>query len=207
MNIAVTGGMGSGKSMVCKVFVEMTGAIAVSADGICRDLLAVGNPGWQAMQKDFSAAFFLEDSQVNRPVLRKAIFSDPAVREKLDAILHPLVRDELFALFKVAAEKGVDLVAEVPLLFEKGWQADFDYTVVVFATDDICVERVMERDLVSKEDAEKSISSQMPLADKINLGDAVIDNSGSLSVTLERVKQLQKKLLGEGDFKGNAREG
>jgi len=207
MNIAVTGGMGSGKSMVCKALAEMTGAMAVSADSICRDLLAVGSPGWQAMQKEFSAAYFSDDGQVDRPVLRKAIFSDPAVREKLDALLHPLVRDELFVLFKAAEKKGVDLVAEIPLLFEKGWQTDFDYTIVVFAVDDICVERVMERDLVSKEDAEKSISSQMPLADKIDLGDAVIDNSGSLSAALERIKQLQKKLSGEGDFKGNAREG
>ncbi len=207
MNIAVTGGMGAGKSMVCKALADVIGAISVSADTLCRELLAVGSPGWQAMQESFSATFFLENGQVDRPVLRKAIFSDPAVREKLDALLHPLVRKELFHLFTVAEKKGVDLVAEVPLLFEKGWQGDFDYTVVVFAADDVCVERVMRRDLVSKDDAQESISSQMPLADKINLCDSVIDNSGPLSETIEQVQQLPAKLSGEGHFKGKALEG
>ncbi|MCF8055207.1 MAG: dephospho-CoA kinase [Desulfocapsa sp.] len=206
MKIAVTGGMGSGKSVVGKALADMIGAVSVSADTLCRELLIVGNPGWLRMQKSFGSAFFLEDRQVNRPVLRKAVFSDPVVREKLDALLHPLVRQELFALFRVAEQKGVDLVAEVPLLFEKGWQVDFDYTIVVFSAADICIERVMARDLVSRDDAQESISSQVPLADKVNLGDAVIDNSGPLSVTLEQVKQLVGKLAGESNFKGKTKE-
>ncbi len=207
MNIAVTGGMGSGKSMVCKALAELLGAMTVSADTICRDLLAPRRPGWQEMQQRFSTDFFLEDGQVNRPFLRKAIFSDPAVREQLDALLHPLVRKELFAFFALAEKKGVDLVAEVPLLFEKGWQGDFDCTVVVSAANDICVQRIMQRDLVSKSDAQESISSQMPLADKVLLGDVVIENSESFAATLEGVEQLYAKLSGEGHFKGKNEDG
>ncbi len=202
MNIAVTGGMGSGKSMVCRALAELIGAMSVSADNLCRDLLVVGNPGWKAMQNSFSDVFFLEDGEVNRPVLREAIFSDPVIREKLDTLLHPLVREELFDLFTLAETKGTDLVAEVPLLFEKGWQDDFDYTVVVFAANDICVERVIRRDIVSKEAAQQGVISQMPLIDKIDLGDAVIDNSGSLSATLVLVEKLHRRLSRESDFKG-----
>ena len=206
MNIAVTGGMGSGKSLVCKTLAELMGAMRVSADILCRDLLAVGNPGWKGMQEYFSPAFFLEDGQVNRPVLREAIFSDPATREKMDGLLHPLVREELFGLFALADKKGTDLVAEVPLLFEKEWQDDFDYTVVVFAASEICLERVVRRDLVSEEAARQGISSQIPLIDKLSLGDAVIDNSGPLSVTIAQVGKLHRKLSRESDFKGKSPE-
>jgi dephospho-CoA kinase len=207
MNIAVTGGIGSGKSAVAKALAVRIGAISVSADTLCRELIAVGNPGWHAMQGVFSEEFFLQDGQVNRPVLRKAIFSDPVIREQLDTLLHPLVRKELFALFRNAEQKGVDLVAEVPLLFEKGWQADFDYTIVVFAAAGICVKRVMARDFVSKDDALECISSQMALVDKVSLGDMIIDNSGSLSVTLEQVEQLVGKFAGDANFKGKTKEG
>ncbi len=206
MNIGVTGGMGSGKSMVCKALAELMGAMTVSADILCRELLTVASPGWLAMQKSFPAAFFLEDGQVDRPVLRKAIFSDPEIRGRLDQLLHPLVRTAICDHFSAAKKNKVDLVAEVPLLFEKGWQGDFDYTIVVFAADDICVERIIARDLVSKYDAEESVSSQMPLAEKVKRRDAVIDNSGSPSETYEQLRQLHEKLAGKNGFIGKARE-
>ncbi len=182
MNVAVTGVMGSGKSVVSAALAENLGAMAASADTMCRDLLTVGNAGWIAMQKSFPASFFLNDGQVNRPVLRKALFADPSIREKLDSLLHPLVRQELADLFGVAARKRLDLVTEVPLLFEKGWQNDFDYTVVVYASE--------------------ALSCQMPLSAKVGLADTVIENSGALAVTLEQLEQLQRRLSGEPHFKG-----
>lgn len=201
MNIAVTGGMGSGKSEVCNTLAVMIDALAVSADSLSRDLLAVGHPGWLAMQEAFSADFFLQDGEVNRLFLRKAIFSDSILRQKLDNILHPLIRKEFFAHFAVAEKEERDLVAEVPLLFEKGWQTDFDYTLVVFADQEVCVERIMGRDGVSRGDALESIGSQMSLVDKVRLGDSVIDNSGSLTATSEQVRQLLPKLPATSYFK------
>jgi len=75
------------------------------------------------------------------------------------------------------------LITEVPLLFEKGWQEDFDGSLVVYADRDICVARIVQRDLVAKEDALQGILSQMPLAEKCKRGDWVVDNSGSFAET------------------------
>ncbi len=206
MNIGVTGGMGAGKSMVARALAEQLDAMSASADSICRDLLAVGKPGYLQMREDFSANFFFADGLINRPFLRKVIFSDKAQRAKLDDILHPLVRKELLELREVAQAKGMDLVAEVPLLFEKGWQGDFDATLVVFADDEICVNRIMRRDHVSREDAQTSISTQMSLAEKCKLGDWVIDNSGSFAVTLKLIEQFQKKVVADWIFQGKSTE-
>lgn len=206
MNIGVTGGMGAGKSMVARALAEQLGAMSVSADSICRDLLAVGKPGYLQMREDFSANFFSADGLINRAFLRKVIFSDKAQRAKLDDILHPLVRKELLELREVVQAKGMVLVAEVPLLFEKGWQGDYDRTLVVFADDEICVSRIMRRDHVSREDAQTSISSQMSLAEKCQLGDWVIDNSGPFAVTLKLIEQFQKKVIADRLFQGKSTE-
>ncbi len=200
MNIGVTGGMGAGKSKVAKALAEQLGAMSVSADSICRDILAVGRPGYQQMRNNFSADFFSADGSINRPFLRKVIFSDKMQRAKLDGLLHPLVRKELLTLREDAMAKGMDLVAEVPLLFEKGWQSDFDCTLVVYADDEICVNRIMRRDQVSREDAQKSIASQMSLVEKCKLGDWIIDNSGSFAVTLELIERFKEKVSGDSLF-------
>lgn len=206
MNIAVTGGMGAGKSKVASALAELLGAMSVSADSICRDLLAVGKPGYLQMRNAFSADFFSADGRINRPHLRKVIFSDKILRAKLDDILHPLVRKELLVLAERAQINGMNLVAEVPLLFEKGWQADFDATLVVYADDEICINRIMRRDQVSREDVQKSISSQMSLAEKCKLGDWVIDNSGSFADTLKLIEQFQEKVLAGSLFQGESIE-
>ncbi|MEN8199610.1 MAG: dephospho-CoA kinase [Thermodesulfobacteriota bacterium] len=206
MNIAVTGGIGSGKSMVAGALGEMVHGVVVSADSICRELLAVGNPGWLGMQEEFPADFFLADGNVNRPLLRKAIFSDPILRDRLDAILHPLARQELLRHFIDAQKEKRDLVAEVPLLFEKGWQADFDLTVVVFADEELCVQRIVTRDNVSTEEARLSLASQMPLVEKSKLSDFVIDNSGTVAVTLEQLHDLLEKLPDSSYFKRKRNE-
>lgn len=194
MNIAVTGGMGAGKSRVAQALAEQLGAMNVSADLLCRGLLEVGTLGYRQIRKTFPDDFFLPDGRINRPVLRKAIFSDRELRVRLDNILHPLVRKELLAHAVVAKTKGIDLVAEIPLLFEKGWQGDFDCSLVVFADAETCMNRIVQRDLVSKDEARESISSQMPLVEKCKLGDRVIDNSGSFDVTLAALRQFVREI-------------
>ena len=201
MNIAVTGGMGSGKSFVAEALSKMIGAESISADLVCRDLLEVGNSGYKRMRKNFSADFFLVDGQLNRPFLRKAIFTSATLRSQLDALLHPLVREELLLRCKDAKTKALNLVVEVPLLLEKGWQGDFDATLVVYADDEICLKRIIGRDMVSVDDARASISCQMPLTEKCKLGDWVIDNSGSFDESLKQLEQLVEKITQKVLFK------
>lgn len=200
MNICITGGIGSGKSLVCKTLAELLSASVVSADGLCRDLLAVDGRGWRAVRAFLGSEFFASDGQINRPLLRKAIFSNHDLRRQLDNVLHPLVREELLAFAKEAGEKGEILLAEVPLLFEKGWQDDCDWTVLVVADQETCVRRIVLRDLVSEEDARQALAAQMPLQEKIKLADTLIDNSSSFAVTLQQVKQLSEMIRGDRRF-------
>ncbi len=195
MNIAVTGGMGAGKSRVATVLAELLGAMNVSADSICRQLLCPGHPAYLQVRNAFSADCFLEDGRLNRPYLRKLIFSDTKQRTKLDDILHPLVRNEINQLRGAAHSKGVDLISEVPLLFEKGWQNDFDCSLVVFADEEVCLNRIMSRDQVTREKAREGFFSQMPLDEKCRLGDWQIDNSGSFAVTSKLISEFSEKLL------------
>lgn len=190
MNIAVTGGIGSGKSRVAIALSELLDAMYISADIVCRDLLQIGNPGYQQLRKSFSAHFFLSDGSINRPLLRNTIFSDGDKRSHLDSILHPLVREKLIESAAVAQAKGIDLVAEVPLLFETGWQGDFDCSIVVFADTHTCVARIVERDSVSGKEAMDGIATQMSLEEKCQLADRVIDNSASFDITLLALKQF-----------------
>ena len=194
MNIAVTGGMGAGKSRVAAVLAELLGAMSVSADTICRDLLCPGNPAYLQVRDTFPADCFLEDGQLNRPYLRELIFSDYMQRKKLDDILHPLVRSELNLIKQTAHSQEINLVAEVPLLFEKGWQNDFDCSLVVFADKEVCLHRIMLRDQVTREMARESFSSQMSPDEKCRLGDWVIDNTESFNVTLKLIRQFCEKI-------------
>ncbi len=190
MNIAITGGMGTGKSRVATKLAELLGGMYVSADYICRDLLQIGNPGYLQMRKLFAPEFFSSDGSIDRSLLRTTIFSDDSTRELLDSILHPMVRELLSESAGTAQKKNIDLIAEVPLLFETGWQDDFDYSFVVSADIDVCVIRIVKRDHVSEKEAMAGIISQMSLEEKCKLADRVIDNSASFDTTIVALKQF-----------------
>lgn len=200
MNIAITGAMGSGKSRIAKALVELLGARGVSADRICRRLLQPGNPGYLKVRHSFPNEFFLDDGCIDRSRLRRAIFGDPVVRGRLDSILHPLVLRGLLAAGVQARDLGCHLVAEVPLLFEKGWQRHFDCSVVVFASNECCVTRISRRDLVTEDEARQAMKSQMDLDEKCRLADWVLDNDGSFSDTLISLQGLVATLDAPQDF-------
>jgi len=206
VNIAVTGGMGAGKSFVADTLSELLCAENVSADLICRMLLEPGHAAHEQMHKQFSSDFFLDNGELNRRHLRNAIFTDALLRQKVDDLLHPLVREELLNRCNLAKEKGLDLVLEVPLLFEKGWQRDFDTTLVVFADDETCIKRIMERDMVSSDEAKMGIACQMSLLEKCKLADWVIDNSGPFSTTLKKLDELKQKIYASNLFRGKRQE-
>ena len=192
MNIAVTGGMGSGKTQISQVLAKLLDGKLVSADLLCRDLLSVDHKGWKGLKGIASADVFLPDGEINRPVLRKKIFADKQFREAVDTLIHPLVRNEMLRLCKKANDDSVHLVAEIPLLFEKGWQVDFDCTLLVYASEADSIQRVMQRDLVSNEAAAESVSTQMKIEEKVKLADFVVDNSSLFAKAVEELKWLVK---------------
>ena len=141
----------------------------------------------------WGSRFLTERGEVDRIVLRAAVFDDPEVRTSLEDILHPLVRLELLKA-KHDRDSALLHLAEVPLLFETGWQADFDYIVCVTAEPDIALRRVVERDSVRPADVEKIISVQMDQTQKAARSNWVIDNSGTLQETIEQVDRLVDEL-------------
>lgn len=200
MIVAVTGGIGSGKSSVCKALAEILSAPIISADTICRELLSINGKGWVKMRSVFGKEFFLSDGQLDRPILRKQLFSNDHLRQQLDDMLHPMVRNEI-ADAAVAAEKHKSiLLVEVPLLFEKGWQDDFDWTVLVYADRETCVNRIMKRDSVSAHDAGQIIDIQMEMTEKIGLADTIIHNNESFLETRKQLELLGQILLKKDSF-------
>ncbi len=202
LKIALTGAMGSGKSLVAELFREQ-GARVVDADEISRRLLEPSAMGWRAMRAEFGDRFFNADLTVDRKKLRAAIFSDESLRNKVNSILHPLIKQAINEICLNEADfksdstnvgRSVLTVVEVPLLFEVGWQEDFDLIIVVSADDETCLTRVMSRDGVDRQAALAAFATQIGLAEKARMADHVIDNSGDMEDTARQVKELYVRL-------------
>ncbi len=191
LRIGLTGSIGTGKSRVAELF-KAHGALVIDADKIGRLILEPGKKGWQALQAAFGERFFKADQTVNRQKLRSAIFTDRTLREELNSLLHPLIRQEI----KLACQEEAELtVVEIPLLYETGWQDDFDLVVVVAAADQTCLARIMARDGVSYSEAEQALAAQMSIKEKTALADHVIDNNGAWSDTVRQFDELISKLI------------
>ncbi|PKN46393.1 MAG: dephospho-CoA kinase, partial [Deltaproteobacteria bacterium HGW-Deltaproteobacteria-16] len=165
---------------------------------LCRQLLEPGAAGWLAVRTAFGERFFLADQRIDRPLLRTVLFEDREFRQRLDALLHPLVRDEIAGCLEresgYTSGKQTRFVVEVPLLYEAGWEHDFSQVVVAYADEKTCLRRLMLRDRISEAAAVKAMETQMPLADKALLADYVIDNNGPWPDTCLQVEHLRNLL-------------
>jgi dephospho-CoA kinase len=185
--IAVTGGIGSGKSRVCRYLADICQLPVVDLDRICRQLLQPGGRGWQALKEHIDERFFDPAGDLDRAAFRSALFADNELRSRVDGLIHPLARQEMTA--QVTSISGPVLV-EIPLLFEAGWNEDVDLIVVVYADSSVCCRRIVERDHVTVAQAMQAISAQHCLVEKALLADHVIDNSFSWQATCLQIRQL-----------------
>ena len=190
MNIAVTGGYGSGKSCVSRLLASYLDATLRSSDVLCRELLEPGQEGFIQQQKLFGDTFIGTDGTIDRARLRNATFTDTAVKDTLEKILHPLVRDRVCKLAQECAEENSNLVVEVPLLFEVGWQEDFDASVLVRVDSRTSAERAVKRDRIVLEEALRIIRLQLPMSCKEPLADYIIDNSCTFVSTAQQTAWL-----------------
>ena len=188
--MAVTGTICTGKSRVARLLGRCLATRVLDVDHICRQLLKKEAPGWHLLREKWGTRFLVWDGAVDRPLLRKAVFDDARVRADLEQILHPLARREIRKQLSGLKGSGRVVVVEVPLLFEVGWQEDFDRTVLVYASPEICVDRVMGRDGVSRVEGGKVIAAQMDIDRKVFLADSVVENSGSWFRTALQVYRL-----------------
>lgn len=188
--IAVTGGIASGKSLVCRCLADLLAAPLLDVDALCRSLLMRGAPGWLALQAGWGERFFLQDGQVNRSLLRERLFGDASFRQQLDAALHPLARTALGQALDELLDPSPRVLIEVPLLYEAGWEQDFLSVVVVYADRESQIRRLVSRDSLGRSDALAAISSQFSLEKKALLADHVVDNTGFFLDTWLQIHRL-----------------
>lgn len=204
MNIAVTGSFGSGKSTVSRLLAQAMGAQYIDSDQLCRQLMLPGRQGYQGLVSAYGTRFLAEDGSVDRRALRDAAFSASEVRRALENILHPLIRRMVAEGARSCRQAGRHQVVEVPLLFEVGWQDQFDHTVVVSGQERQLLTRVGIRDGLCAEEFQRVAATQWPAAEKERLGDFVINNSGLFVATVRQVAWLARKLGEENKFQGRA---
>ena len=187
--VAVTGGIGTGKSRVARWLAKACALPLYDADEEVRSLLIPGQPGWQRLRTRLGSAYFAADGTLLKAKLRQRLFADVDLRRTVEHELHPLVLANLQA--KISGLQGPCLV-EVPLLFEVRWQEYFAAVLVVYADDSTCLERVMIRDGIPEDQAKAAIDAQMPIVEKARLADYTVDNNGTWSDTQRQLEEIKK---------------
>jgi dephospho-CoA kinase len=177
MRVGLTGGIGSGKSEVAAIFASL-GALVIDADDLAREAVAPDSDGLRTIAERWPAVI-APDGALDRRALAALIFSDPTVREQVNAIVHPAVRS-LAAQRAAASAPGQVIIQEVPLLFETGFDAACDRTVVVVAERERRIARVMERSGLSRDEIERRMAAQIDPADAQRRADFTIRNDGTL---------------------------
>lgn len=189
--IGLTGGAGSGKSTVDGIFREL-GAVIVDADEASHAVYAPGTPGYDSVVAEFGREF-VRDGQIDRSKLGELVFHDASARRRLNAIVHPLVRDWMAARTAEAADAEV-VIHDVPLLFENGLQGMYSATILVYASAETQVARLVDQRGVSRDRAVAMLDAQMPIEEKRALADFVIDNDDGLDETRPQVDEVWTKV-------------
>ena len=190
MTVALTGNVGSGKSTVAAIWQE-AGIPVLSADAVAREVVQPGTAGLSAVVDSFGSDILDETGALDRDAMRRVVFDDPDARARLESILHPLIRARRDEWVEAMREEGAVLaVAEVPLLFEVGVEAEFDSSVFVAAARDVCLDRLSDSRGLSREESLKIWSTQMEPTEKEGRADYVIHNNGTLADLRDRALAL-----------------
>ena len=190
--LGLTGGIGSGKSLVAQMFREL-GAEVIDADQLARDVVEPGQPALDEIVEAFGRDILLPDGRLNRGRLAAAIFADPAARQRLNAITHPRIRARMDTEVAARSQRSGVLILDIPLLYENGRAGIVEKVVVVWVDPATQLQRLTERDGLSVEDARQRIAAQMSLDDKRARADYVIDNTGSREATRRQVETIYRQ--------------
>jgi dephospho-CoA kinase len=191
----VTGGIASGKSVVCRVF-ESEGVTCFSADQWARDAVQPGSKVLKALTARYGSRVIGTDGALNRPVLRAVILDSPCEKKWLESLIHPEVFKLMDKTLRDAATKGVTHVAvEMPLLYEIGMEDVWDLIIMVSASHELRVRRIMQRNNVSRQLAEKWIGIQAGQELHEDRAHVVINNNGPLSELEKAARQVARRIL------------
>ena len=188
--IGLTGGIGSGKSTVARMFAEL-GAHVIDADAVAREVVEPRTPGLAALVEEFGNGI-LDGDRLDRTSLAQIVFEDEGARTRLNAIIHPLIGARTAELIAALPPDAVFL-HDVPLLVELHLENAYDLVVVVDAHDDVRVSRLVERGL-TEDDARARIATQATREQRLAVADVVINNSGDLDQLREQVRSAWPKV-------------
>ncbi|MFD0958351.1 dephospho-CoA kinase [Paenibacillus chungangensis] len=184
MIIGLTGGIASGKSTVARMLTDR-GAALVDADEAAREVVLPGEPALEAIASTFGQAILHEDGTLNRQALGAIVFRDKELLKRLEAITHPAVRRAMSERIEQYKKEDPErlIVADVPLLYETNAEDRYEGVMVVYVPASMQIERLMKRNDMPREEAERRVSLQMDIEEKRRRADWVIDNSGSQEQT------------------------
>jgi dephospho-CoA kinase len=191
--IGLTGGIASGKSTVSAMFAEM-GVTVIDADIEARLAVEKGEKAYNDIVSHFGAGILEENGGINRQILGSIIFNDEEKRKLLNSIVHPAVRDRMaHKRQKAEAANEKAIVLDIPLLFESKLTGLVEKIILVYVDEKTQLERLMMRNNFSEDEALSRIKSQMPLKDKVDLADEVIDNSHSIEESRTQLMAILSK--------------
>jgi dephospho-CoA kinase len=192
--VALTGGIGSGKSTVSALLARH-GAVVIDADVLAREVVMPGTSGLAAVVEEFGPEVLTPAGELDRPGVGRLVFGDPAARARLEAVVHPRVRARA-AEIEAAASPGAVVVHDIPLLVETGQAHLFDTVVVVDAPIEVQLDRLTRLRSMSRDEAQARITAQAPREERLAAADQVVVNDGSLTDLERAVDELWRRLTG-----------
>ena len=193
--LGVTGGIACGKSLICHFFREL-GAAVLSADELAREAVRPGEEAFNKIVEHFGKEILTAEGTIDRGLLAEKIFLEPAERQQLNQITHPAIgRLADQRISELRQDPAVPLIIyEAPLLFEAKAEERVDLVLVVATTPEQQLERLKQRDNLSREEAIQRISAQLPLAEKISRADILVENNAHPAETKKLIGDIFTKL-------------
>ncbi len=190
--LGLTGGIGSGKSMVLSMFANL-GAEVIDADQLAREVVEPGQPALEEIATAFGRDMLMPDGRLDRGKLARIIFADPVARARLNAITHPRIRERMATEMALRGSRPGLLIVDIPLLYENGRSDTVESVIVVWVDAKTQLRRLTERDGLTPDEARQRIAAQMPLDEKRARADLVVDNSGSRENTRRQVEAIYRR--------------
>ena len=195
LRVGLTGSIGVGKSFVSGVLAEL-GCRVLDADETAREVVALASPALRDVVAEFGTEILQHDGTLDRSKLGTLVFADADIRATLNAILHPYIiaqQDQRLREWETLDPNGIAVV-DAALMIESGGYKRFDKLIVVHCRDDVQLQRVMARNKLNRDDAEKRIAAQMPQEEKKKFADYLIDTSAGFEPARKRTEEVYEQL-------------
>ena len=193
MIVGLTGGIGSGKSTAVKIFKEL-GIDSIDADDVAKNILDSNKNARKLFIEEFGDKYILKNHKINRDLLREDIFNDKSKIKKLESIIHPIVREEIFEF--IQKSESIYTIIDVPLIFETKSEDFYNKIVVVDCDTNTQILRASQRDNQTEESILKIIGNQATREERFSIADYVINNDSSYGNLKKEVIKTHQLLLG-----------